>query len=49
MYRRLFGVPDEIKDMKRSIEMFETERLIYWKAIFGHRKGSEWFGYLSEY
>ena len=22
---------------------------IYWTTIFGHRKGSEWFGYFSEY
>ena len=24
MYRRLFGVPDEIMDMTRSLEMVET-------------------------
>ena len=24
MYRRLFGVPDEITDMTRSLEMIET-------------------------
>ena len=24
MYRRLFGVPDEIRDMTRCLEMFET-------------------------
>ena len=24
MYRRLFGVPDEITDMTRSLEMVET-------------------------
>ena len=49
MYRRSFRVPDEIRDMRRSLEMFEMSRSIYWKVIFGHRKGSEWFGYLSKY
>jgi hypothetical protein len=36
----LFGVPDEITDLTRSLEMVERYRLIYWKAIFGHRYGS---------
>ena len=45
----MFGVPDEIRDMTRSLEMFKTYISIYWKAIFGYRKGFEWFGYLSEY
>ena len=49
MYRSLFGDSDEITDRTRSLEMFETYRLIYWKAIFGYRKGSEWLGYFSEY
>ena len=40
MYRRLFGVPDEITDMTRSLKMVETKRLVYWKVIFRHRKGS---------
>ena len=35
--------------MTRSLEMVERQRSIYWKAIFGHQKGSEWFGYFSEY
>ena len=35
-----FGVSDEIGDMTRSLEMVETKRLIYWTAIFGHRKCS---------
>ena len=42
MYRRLFGVPDVITDMTRSLEMVETWRLIYWKPIFGYRKCSGW-------
>ena len=40
MYRRLFGVPDVITDMTRSLEMVETLGLIYWTTIFGHRKCS---------
>ena len=36
MYRSLFGVPDEITDVKMSLAMVETKRLIYWKAILGH-------------
>ena len=40
MYQRLFGVPDVITDMMRSLEMGETERLIYWKPLFGYRKYS---------
>ena len=41
MYRRLLGVPDEIADMTRSLEMVERSRFIYWKVAFGHRNGSE--------
>ena len=37
----LFGVPDEITDMKRSLEMFETSRIIYWTMLFRHRKSFE--------
>ena len=36
-----FGVPDEIGDMTRSLEMVETQRLIYWTMLFGHRMSSE--------
>ena len=32
-------------DMMKSLGMSEMLRSIYWKAIFGHRKGSEWFGH----
>ena len=35
----MFGVPDEIKDMTRSLEIVERERLIYWMKVFGHRNG----------
>ena len=45
----MFGFPDGIRDMTRSLEMLEPQRSIYWKAIFGHRKGSEWFGHFAEY
>ena len=34
----LFGVPDEITDMTRSLEMVERKRLIYRTMVFGHRK-----------
>ena len=27
-----------ITDMTRSLEMVETQRLIYWTTMFGHRK-----------
>ena len=37
MHRRLFRVPDVITDMTRSLEMVETQRLIYWTMLFGHR------------
>ena len=30
----LFGVPDEITDMTRSLEMVERERLIYRTMVF---------------
>ena len=45
MYRRLFGVPDVITDMTRSLKMVETYRLIYWIAMFGHQ---ECFGEVSD-
>ena len=44
----MFRVPDEITDMTRSLEMVETERLIYWMTMFGHRISSE-FRHISEY
>src|SRR5215216_7291969 len=47
--RRLFGVPDEITDMTRSLEMVERLRLIYWTIVFGHRNGSGGTGYILEY
>ena len=34
----MIGVPDEIKEMTRSLEMVERLRLIYWTKVFGHRK-----------
>ena len=37
-----FGVPYVITDVTRSLEMVETQRLIYWKPMFGHRKCSGW-------
>ena len=43
MYRRLFGVPDVITDMTRSLEMVETYRLIYLITISGHGKCSGCF------
>ena len=43
----MFGVPDEITDMKRSLEMSERSRFIYWKVVFGHQNGFEWFGYFT--
>ena len=36
----LFGVPDEITDMTRSLEMAERERLIYRTMVFRHQKCS---------
>ena len=35
----MFGVPDVITDMTRSLEMVERSRLMYWKVVFGHRRG----------
>ena len=35
----MFGVPNEIMDMTRSLEMVERLRLIYWTIVFGHRNG----------
>ena len=37
----MFGVPDEISDMTRSLGMVERYRFIYWKVIYGHQNGSE--------
>ena len=34
----MFGVPDEITDMPRSLEMVETLISIYLMTMFGHRK-----------
>ena len=39
----MLGVPDEITDMTRSLEMVKRYRFIYWKVTFGHRNGSEVF------
>ena len=39
----MFGVPDEITDMTRSLEMVETKRFIYWKVTFGQHNGSGCF------
>jgi hypothetical protein len=36
----LFGVPDEITDMTRSLKMVDRKRLIYWMIVFRHRKCS---------
>ena len=36
----LFGVPDEITDMTRSLKMAERKILIYRTMVFGHRKCS---------
>ena len=43
----MFGVPDEITDMTRSLEMVERYRFIYWMMIFGHRKCSGGTGCIS--
>jgi len=42
----LFGVPDEITDITRSLEMVERLRFIYWKIVFGHGKCSGCTGYV---
>ena len=39
----MFGVPDKITDMTRSLKMVERSRLICWTKVFGHRKGFEMF------
>ena len=39
MNQSLFRVPDEITNMKRSLEILEKERLIHWKVMFGHQNG----------
>ena len=36
----MFGVPDEITDMTRSLKMAERKILIYRTMVFGHRKCS---------
>ena len=43
----LFGVPDEIKNMMRSLEMVERQRLIYRTMEFRHRSVLGSTGYLS--
>ena len=37
-YRMLFGVPDKITDMTRSLEMVKRYRLIYRMMLFGHHE-----------
>ena len=37
------GVPNEIMDMTRSLEMVERYRLIYRTMVFGHRKCFEMY------
>ena len=44
----LFGVPDEIMDMTRNSGMVERQIFMYWKVVFGHWDGFEWFGYFTE-
>ena len=39
----LFGVPDEITNMTRSLEVVERQIFIYWTRIVGHQKCSGWF------
>jgi hypothetical protein len=34
----LFGVPNELTDMKRSLKMVERSRFIYRTMVFGHQK-----------
>ena len=34
----LFGLPDEIADVTKSLEMVERYRLIYRTIVFRHRK-----------
>ena len=36
----LFGVPDEITDMMRSLKMVERQTLIYRTIVFGQQKCS---------
>ena len=43
----LFGVPDEITDMTRSLEMVERYRFIYRTIVFGYQKCSGVTGYVS--
>ena len=35
----MFGVPDEITDMTRSLEIVERKRLICWTIVFGQWNG----------
>ena len=43
----LFGVPDEITDTTRSLEMVEGKTFTYMTIAFGHRKCSVGTGYVS--
>ena len=43
----LFGVPDEITDMMRSIEMVKRYILIYRAVVFGQQKCPGGTGYVS--
>ena len=43
----LLGVPDDITDMTRSLEIVERQRLIYRTIVFRHRKCSGGTGYVS--
>ena len=43
MYRRLFGVLDEITNMTRSLKMVDRQILIYRTMVFGHRKCFGWY------
>ena len=40
----VFGVPDEIQDVMRSLGMVRKRRLIYRKLVFGFRKVFEHCG-----
>ena len=39
----MFGVSDEITNMKKSLEIVEKLRLIYWTIVFGHRNAFRTF------
>ena len=40
----LFGVPDEIPDVMRSLGMVKRYKFIYGKSYFGFRKKVQFFG-----